>query len=58
MFLILSEVEEVTYLQWAKENKFWVKKQYTDSGGDKVAIFKDLSNFQFRSHMYNILTIQ
>ena len=54
IFPILSEIEEATYSQRTKENKHWVKKQYTDSGADVVAIFNVLSNFQFRSHMYNI----
>ena len=54
VFSILSEIEEVTYSQWTRENKCWVKKQYTDSVADVVAIFKDLSNFQSRSRMCNI----
>ena len=41
MLPILSEIEELRYSQWTRENKQWVKKQYTDSGADVVAIFKD-----------------
>ena len=45
MFSILSEIEEVAYSQCSRENKRLVEKQYTKSGADVVAIFKDLSNF-------------
>ena len=41
MLPILSEIEKLRYSQWTRENKQWVKKQYTDSGADVVAIFKD-----------------
>ena len=51
---ILSEIEEIIYSQWIREKKCYVKREFVDTDAEVVTLFKELSNLQFRFHMYNI----
>ena len=51
---ILSEIEEITYSQWVREKEIYVKRKFVDTGAETATHFKELSNFHFRLHMYNI----
>ena len=51
---ILSEIEEITYSKWIREKERYVKREFVDTGPEVVTLFKELSNLQFRLHMYNI----
>ena len=45
---------KIAYSQWIREKEHYVKREFVDTGAEVVTIFKELSNFQFRLHMYNI----
>ena len=51
---ILSKIEEITYSQWIREKESYVKREFVDTGAEVVTLFKELSNLQFRLHVYNI----
>ena len=51
---IISEIKEITYSQWARKKELYVKRKFFDTGAELVTLFKELSNLQFRLHMYNI----
>ena len=51
---ILSEIDEIAYLHWIREKERYVKREFVDTGAEVVTLFKELSNLQFRLHMYNI----
>ena len=51
---ILSEIEGITYWQWIREKECYVKREFFDKVAEVVTLFKELSNLQFRLHIYNI----
>ena len=36
------------------DKEHYVKREFVDTGAEVVTLFKELSNLQFRLHMYNI----